>query len=55
MKLVLAAALALLAGCTAVPGCYVGVSIFPPGPFVHCGLDVGKPAPKEDEELDLHV
>lgn len=28
-----------LAGCTAVPNCYVGVSLFPLAPFVTCGVD----------------
>lgn len=36
----------LTSGCSFAPDCYVGVSLIPPGPFVHCGID-GSP---DDEE-----
>lgn len=54
MKPLLLAALLFLTGCATSPDCYVGVSIFPPGPFVICGVDA---EPEEDEEKmeDLDV
>jgi len=30
-------------GCTAFPGCYVGVSLLPPSPIVICGADFTPP------------
>lgn len=41
-------AILLISSCTVAPGCYVGMSIIPPGPFVHCGLDAS-PDDEEDE------
>jgi len=41
MRLLLSLAVAtLLAGCAVGPSCYIGVSLIPVGPFVHCGVDV---------------
>ena len=36
-------------GCAISPSCYVGISIFPPGPFIHCGVTTEK---KDDEKRD---
>lgn len=47
LVVVVAVIAALLNGCALSPGCYVGLSIFPPGPFIHCGVDA---APEEDED-----
>lgn len=47
MRLVAAAlALALLTGCASAPSCFVGMSLFPPGPVVMCGADF------QDESAD---
>jgi hypothetical protein len=43
----------LLEGCSNPAGCFVGVSVFPPGPFVVCGVDVD--LPQQDEKGDSGV
>lgn len=37
--------------CAITPGCYLGVSLLPPGPFIHCGLDASVPE-EEDEDTE---
>lgn len=40
-----------LSGCASAPSCYVGIAIYPLGPFIHCGLDLSP----DDQEEELHV
>ena len=52
MRNIVASALLALAlsGCAAFPGCFVGFSIFPPGPLVYCGVEA---SPEEEEDDDV--
>jgi hypothetical protein len=38
--------------CAITPGCYLGVSLLPPGPFIHCGLDASAPDEEDGEEVE---
>lgn len=32
------------------PSCYIGVSLLPLGPFIHCGVDAAADVEDEDDE-----
>lgn len=51
LKALATAVLLALSGCATSPDCYVGIAIYPPGPFIHCGLDLSPD--DHEEELDV--
>jgi hypothetical protein len=52
-KLIYIAALLLLSACATDRSCYIGWAILPPGPFVHCGVDLS-PETRESPKLKPH-
>lgn len=45
----IATIIALLTACAPRAGCYVGMSLIPPGPVVICGADI---EPEEEDDGD---
>jgi hypothetical protein len=53
-SLLAALALVLASGCSAMPGCSVGMSLLPLGPMVMCYVDAS-PDTDEDDDIEEEV